>query len=75
MKAETRPTGLTEKQLEKQSQIHDACRWKDVGALRVLGSTEGGFLTDELRRQACACIIVRELVRALTVDRACSTWI
>lgn len=54
VKAESKPKGLTEKQLEKQTRIQDACKWKDVGRLRALGSSEGGFLTDELRQQACS---------------------
>jgi hypothetical protein len=55
VEAESKPKGLTEKQLDKQTRIEDACRWKDLETLRALGCSEGGFLTDELRRQACSC--------------------
>jgi hypothetical protein len=39
--------------LDKESSIRDALKWKDLDTLRALATTEGGFLKDELRRQAC----------------------
>jgi hypothetical protein len=37
----------------KASQILDACRRRDVETLRVLSTSEGGLVSDEVRRQAC----------------------
>lgn len=36
----------------KTEEIHEACRWNNVEALGRLAESEGGFLTDELRRKA-----------------------
>lgn len=39
---------------EKKAQaILDACNCKNLGDLRVLAESPGGFLTDSLRQQAC----------------------
>ena len=37
----------------KIQDILDACRWKNTNELRSLAETDGGLLTDELRRKAC----------------------
>ena len=37
----------------KAADILAACKWRDIGQLRLLAEAEGGFLTDALRRQAC----------------------
>ncbi len=37
----------------KAAKILEACRWKDAETLRSLAASEGGLLSDELRRQAC----------------------
>ncbi|KAL2754576.1 hypothetical protein ACRALDRAFT_2108678 [Sodiomyces alcalophilus JCM 7366] len=37
---------------QKVSAILEACRWNNVNALQSLAESEGGFLTDELRRKA-----------------------
>lgn len=39
---------------QKQAEIIDACTWGDVARLRSLADSPGGFLTDALRRAACA---------------------
>lgn len=39
----------------KLAKISDACVWKDVDALRTLAASKGGFVSDEVRRQACSC--------------------
>lgn len=36
----------------KEYQIHDACLDMDIGRLKHLAASEGGFLTDDLRRRA-----------------------
>ncbi|CEI65801.1 hypothetical protein FVEN_g7521 [Fusarium venenatum] len=36
----------------KASEIIKACKWKDIGRLRSLAESHGGFLSDILRRQA-----------------------
>lgn len=37
----------------KAADIQAACKWRDIGRLRSLAESQGGFLTDALRRQAC----------------------
>lgn len=39
----------------KEHAILDACRWKNLDALRSLAESPGGFLTDRVRQQACKC--------------------
>jgi hypothetical protein len=39
----------------KATRILDACRWKDTEILRALATSEGGLVSDEVRRQACTC--------------------
>ncbi|KAL2061711.1 hypothetical protein VTL71DRAFT_7089 [Oculimacula yallundae] len=36
----------------KSAQILEACKWKDLETLRKLAATEGGLVSDEVRRQA-----------------------
>lgn len=36
----------------KRAEILEACRWNMIGALESLAETQGGFLDDEVRRQA-----------------------
>ncbi|KAG0649260.1 GTPase-activating gyp10 [Hyphodiscus hymeniophilus] len=50
-----RPSSLSpeqEKQDAKAVAILEACRWKDVEALRRLATSQGGLVSDEVRRQA-----------------------
>lgn len=37
----------------KEDEILDACRQRDIAALQSLALSTGGFMTDELRQQAC----------------------
>jgi len=39
----------------KAAKIRDACRRKDVEALRALSTSAGGLVSDDVRRQACSC--------------------
>jgi hypothetical protein len=39
--------------LEKRQRIQEACLWRDAQALRDLACSDGGLLSDELRRMAC----------------------
>jgi TBC1 domain family member 20 len=48
-----RQPSFTAVQSRKAVSILDACKWKDTDTLRALASSEGGLLSDELRRQAC----------------------
>jgi hypothetical protein len=41
------------KENTKKTQILDACRLKETEILRTLAVSEGGLITDDLRRQAC----------------------
>lgn len=38
---------------DKELLILDACRWRNLDQLRALAESPGGFLTDDLRREAC----------------------
>jgi hypothetical protein len=38
---------------EKTQRIIDACNSRNIKQLKTLAETDGGFLTDSLRRQAC----------------------
>jgi TBC1 domain family member 20 len=40
-------------QQAKAAKILEACKWKDTATLRALAASEGGLLSDELRRHAC----------------------
>lgn len=51
--SETHITCMPEKENEKIAAILEACKWKDLKSLRKLATSEGGLLTDELRRKAC----------------------
>lgn len=56
IKAESKPSTRASSpspQDAKAVQILDACRWKDTETLRTLAVSEGGLISDELRRQAC----------------------
>lgn len=46
---------LSQEQQAKVAAIIEACRWKDVEALRLLATSKGGLISDELRREACSC--------------------
>lgn len=37
----------------KSKQIDEACQWKDTQRLRDLAVSEGGLLSDDIRRRAC----------------------
>lgn len=56
----TLDSGHVEKKAPKETlqetkieDIVEACRWKDVKALRLLAVSAGGLVNDELRREAC----------------------
>jgi hypothetical protein len=38
----------------KAATILEVCKWKDVDALRALAASEGGLISDDVRRQACS---------------------
>lgn len=44
-------------ELRKQAEILQACRSTDVASLRSLAESEGGFLTDALRRASCEFLL------------------
>ncbi|CAG8973830.1 hypothetical protein HYALB_00005575 [Hymenoscyphus albidus] len=39
-----------DQQEKKTQEIHDACKWKDVDRLKALATSEGGLISDQLRR-------------------------
>ena len=51
--SETNTAEMPERDSEKAAAILEACKWKDLDSLRKLATSEGGLLTDELRRKAC----------------------
>ena len=42
-----------EPELEKKLAIEEACAQSDISSLKALAESVGGFLTDDIRRQAC----------------------
>jgi TBC1 domain family member 20 len=46
---------LSKESNAKVACILDACKWKDIKILRTLATSEGGLVSDEVRRQACQC--------------------
>jgi hypothetical protein len=38
---------------EKEEVILRACKWRDLDSLKALAESPGGFLTDDIRQQAC----------------------
>lgn len=47
------PKEKTAWESEKFQAVEEACKWRDLDKLRKLAESEGGFLADELRQQAC----------------------
>lgn len=43
---------------EKLQAISEACKWRDLNQLRTLAESKGGFLSDELRQQACRSLFL-----------------
>jgi hypothetical protein len=39
----------------KATTILESCKFKDIDALRTLATSEGGLVSDDVRRQACSC--------------------
>lgn len=51
--SETYTTDIPTQGSKKTADILEACECKDIESLRQLATSEGGLLTDELRRKAC----------------------
>lgn len=45
----------------KEARVRDACQRRDVEELQALAQSSGGFLTDELRQQACKRNVMQRL--------------
>lgn len=45
----------------KSKHIEEACQWKDTQRLRDLAVSEGGLVSDDIRRRACRCLFDRSL--------------
>lgn len=43
----------------KATTILEACKWKDIATLRKLAISEGGLVSDNVRRLACSCYLER----------------
>ncbi|TVY43850.1 TBC1 domain family member, partial [Lachnellula subtilissima] len=48
----SRTSSQQQKHNAKAAKILQACKWKDVHTLKALATSEGGLLSDDLRRQA-----------------------
>lgn len=48
-----------QERVAKAATILDACISKHVEILRTLATSEGGLVSDDLRRQACSCHLRR----------------
>lgn len=46
------PSPESKQRVLKVTKIQEACKWRDIDALRILASSEGGLISDELRQQA-----------------------
>ncbi len=55
------PSPARKKLLAKAAEILETCQQKDLDTLRMLAISEGGLVSDEVRRQACSCHQVRLL--------------
>lgn len=53
--AASSPSLRSEDHNAKAVSILDACKWRDIATLRTLATSEGGLVSDEVRRQACQC--------------------
>ena len=51
------PSPAAKKRNAKAAKILDACKWKDIQNLRVLATSEGGLVSDDVRCQACSCCL------------------
>ena len=70
------PSPEPKKQDAKAAAILEACEWKDVDTLRLLTASEGGLVSDDVRRQACSCNLRKAHGLTLTLNtRASATWL
>jgi hypothetical protein len=49
------PAPEQKKRDAKAAEILEACKWKDIELLRTFATSEGGLVSDDVRRQACRC--------------------
>lgn len=49
------PTPQQKARDTKALKILDACKWKDIEALRLFATLEDGLVSDSVRREACSC--------------------
>ena len=50
----------------KATAILEACKWRDIETLRTFATSEGGLVSDDVRRQACSCHPERSCESTLT---------
>lgn len=53
---------------EKEVKILEACKWKDLEAIRELATSKDGLISDEVRRQACKTFKLPEQTLQLDID-------
>jgi hypothetical protein len=49
------PTAKQREWTEKTDKILEACKWRDLEAIRNYATSEDGLISDEVRRLACSC--------------------
>lgn len=49
------PSPRSKKHNAKLASILEACKWRDIATLKTLATSEGGLVSDDVRRQACSC--------------------
>jgi hypothetical protein len=54
-------SSVKQERAAKTQKILDACKYRDVEALRLLATSEAGLVSDDARRQACSCHLQRAM--------------
>lgn len=56
--AEMDSSHLLQNHGQKSKHIEEACQWKDTQRLRDLAVSEGGLMSDDIRRRACRSLLI-----------------
>src|SRR6185437_9416214 len=71
----TSPSLEHESHNAKATSILEACKENDIETLRKLAVSEGGLVSDEVRRQACPYYYGKLQKSTTDRDRAASSWL
>ncbi|KAH8804809.1 rab-GTPase-TBC domain-containing protein [Xylogone sp. PMI_703] len=73
--SEQQSTSTLKELASKASSILDACRFKDIDALRLLATSEGGLCSDDLRREAWPLLLgCSEFTSDLESEKDINSW-